>query len=387
MSSRGKVLLGVVLARCPHSSAGHTCAIMNWVLAFQQEGWEVWLTEHLERSEMTWAGEDRSGPCEQEIFWRATMEEFGLTDCQCLLLEGQSPDLASMRDFAAVADWFLNYSGQFRRLDLIPDRVKKLYLDVDPAFTQIWAEECGCDMNFAGHDRFLTVGTNINGPEAFLPKVGLEWVTTATPAVADYWARRASGLAGSEGEAAWTTIGHWYGYDDLQWNGKIIGGKRESFLAMRPLAEQCGQSFAIATDLERDWGDFEEFVASGWKLLPAREACRDVDSYLRFIAGSRGEIGIAKAGYLVSHCGWVSDRSMVYLSLGKPVLLQDTGWPLALPGRTSSMGLRPFTDVRSAAEAIAQVEQNYQAEAEAAGEIARTTFSPATILDGIANRL
>ena len=88
-----------------------------------------------------------------------------------------------------------------------------------------------------------------------------------------------------------------------------------------------GAPFCIASDLQPGWEDYDPFLNGGWKLVSSAEVCRDVPAYLRFIAGSRGEIGVAKGGYVVSRGGWISDRSVIYLALGRPVVLQDTGWP------------------------------------------------------------
>ncbi len=71
-------------------------------------------------------------------------------------------------------------------------------------------------------------------------------------------------------------------------------------------------------------------MEGGWGLHSSVEVCQSIPVYLKFIAESRGEIGIAKAVYVTSRGGWVSDRSVVYLALGCPVVLQDTGWTKAL---------------------------------------------------------
>ena len=104
-----------------------------------------------------------------------------MADRQCLIIDGESPDLAAFRDFCARADLFLNYSGQFKRLDLLGDHITKGYLDVDPSFTQLWVETCGTDMNFAGHDLFFTVGSNFRSPNLRLPRTGQDWIPLVPP--------------------------------------------------------------------------------------------------------------------------------------------------------------------------------------------------------------
>jgi hypothetical protein len=378
-----KAIIGSVLARCPRASAGHTCAVMNWVLALRSLGWDVWIVEHLTSAELDPpdAGADASP---QEIFWHETAREFGLTDRQCLLIDGQSPDLAAFREFAAGADLFLNYSGQFKRLDLLGAHTLKCYLDVDPGFTQLWAEVCGSDMNFTGHDVFLTIGANFRSPHLRLPRTTQDWIPLVPPVPAADWRARLTGAGGADPHDTWSTVAHWYGYKDLAWDGRTYGGKRESLAALADLPRRTGRAFTVASDLQHGWEDYDAFREGGWTLASSADVCRDVPSYLRFLAGSRGEISPAKGGYIVSRGGWMSDRSMIYLALGRPVVLQDTGWPEVVPPQP---GLLPFTTVDEAAARVAEIEADYDKHRNAASALAGTVFSPARALTPIFERL
>lgn len=357
---------------------------MNWVVGLRELGWDVWITEHIDGKEIEapLEGAERSP---QEEFWHATAAEFGLSDRQCLIVDGKSPDLEAMRDFAAGADFFLNYSGQFKRLDLVGDCALKCYLDVDPGFTQLWAEVCGSDMNFAGHDLFFTVGANFGGPGVRLPRSSREWIPLVPTVSANYWQRRLEAAGGPDSHGTWSTVAHWYGYNDLVWEGLVYGGKRENLRAAASLPRACASAgFTVASDLEPGWEDFDAFVGNGWKLAHSSEVCRDVDSYLRFIAGSAGEVGVAKGGYVVSRGGWISDRSTVYLSLGRPVLLQETGWTLAVEPRD---GLWPFESVADAAAKIQDIQARYEENSRGARELARTVFAPSNALNPLLERL
>ena len=356
---------------------------MNWVKGLESLGWEVLITEHLtsDELELPEPGHERSP---QEEFWHETAAEFGLSARQCLIMDGKSPDLDAFRDFCAGADLFLNYSGQFKRLDLLGDRMTKGYLDVDPGFTQLWAETCGTDMNFAGHDLFLTVGANFLSPDLCLPRTPQEWIPLVPPVPGEYWRARLAAAGRATTADAWTTISHWYGYNDLVWEGKIYGGKRDSLRALANLPRMTGLPFSIASDLQHGWEDYDAFTGGGWNLLSSAEVCRDVPAYLRFIAASRGEIGVAKCGYLVSRGGWISDRSVIYLALERPVVLQDTGWPAVVAPRP---GLLPFEDASKAAIRMAEVEQNLDGQSAGARELADTVFNPASSLAPIFARL
>ena len=370
-----KAVVGAVLARCPRSSAGHTCAVMNWVKSLESLGFEVWIAEHLESRELE-SPEPGRTRSPQEEFWHETAAEFGLSDRQCLIIDGKSPDLEAFRDFCAGADLFLNYSGQFKMLDLLGSRITKCYLDVDPGFTQLWVETCGSDMNLAGHDLFFTVGSNFRSPNLRLPRTAQEWIPLLPPCPGDYWRARALAAGAPDAHDSWTTVSHWYGYNDLVWDGRTYGGKRDSLHALRDLPRLSGKPFTIASDLQPGWEDYDAYIEGGWKLASTADVCRDVDSYLRFIGGSRGEIGIAKGGYIVSRGGWISDRSVIYLALGRPVVLQDTGWPeVVAPGP----GLLPFSTVEEAVSRIREAD-GHPGQRAGARSLADGVFSPRSSL-------
>jgi hypothetical protein len=145
-----------------------------------------------------------------------------------------------------------------------------------------------------------------------------------------------------------------------------------------------GVPFTIASDLQPGWEDYEPFIDGGWNLISSAEVCRDVDAYLRFIAGSRGEIGVAKGGYVVSRGGWISDRSVIYLALGRPVVLQDTGWPEVVAPRP---GLLPFEDVSGAAKRIEEAEKNLDEQSAGARKLADKVFAPASALKPLLERV
>lgn len=349
---------------------------MNWALGLRECGCDVFLVEDLRPDELE-VPESDGERSPQEEFFEATMREFGFDQRHCLLVDGRGPDSESLSDFAADTDLFLNYSGQFKRLDLVGERSIKCYLDVDPAFTQLWAEVCRSDMNFAGHDRFFTVGTNLTGPGALVPLLGMEWMPVVPPVSARTW----KGYADlPEAGSCWSTVCHWYGYNDLSWEGHTYGGKRTSLLELQSLPTLLNRPVRIATDLQPGWGDYEEFADAGWQIISSADVCRDVPTYLQFLSSSRGEVGIAKGGYVVSHGGWMSDRSVTYLGLGRPVALQDTGWTHAVPPTDA---LKPFRGVEEAAETILRIETEYEAACRTASGMGAGVFSPARALQPI----
>jgi len=345
-----KVVLGVVIAHCPEHSAGNTWAFLQWALGFRRAGWEVWLVEHLESHGLL----RREGEAQSvnESMWRQVCTEFGFEKTATLFVDDAAQNAGAFTEFACDAPLFVNLSGQFKlhhRVEQIPRRV---YVDIDPGFTQLWAAVAQVDMNFAGHTHFFSVASSMD--TALLPDTGHRWLPTLPPVCCEVWSPEAVAAdptplpAAIHPQDAWTTITHWYGYKQMPWDGRIYGTKQDSLVKIRDLPK-AGQPLAVATDLQPDWEDYAEFSAAGWKFLPNTEVCDDWRQYRKFLAFSAGEIGVAKDGYVVSKCGWFSDRSACYLALGRPVALQDTGWQSGVP---EGDGLLAWRDLESAARVL-----------------------------------
>ena len=271
---------------------------------------------------------------------------------------------------------FINYAGKFKRLDLIGPRTVKAYLDVDPGFTQLWVEVYNKDLNLEGHDVFLTVGTTFNLPGALLPTPDREWIPVFPPVVADYW-RQKLAVPNVAADAPWTTIAHWYGYPELEWQGRRYAGKRESLVEMKSLPQHLLWPCAIATDLEPDWDDYAPFTVAGWRIISASQVagmCLPISASLRR-AGER--LASRRKDMSSLPGGWMSDRSVVYLALGRPVVLQETGWTRAV---APCEGMLVFHDIRDCAEAIRSIEADYETHSRAAQALADTIFSPRGVL-------
>jgi hypothetical protein len=89
------------------------------------------------------------------------------------------------------------------------------------------------------------------------------------------------------------------------------------------------------------------------------------------LQNSVAEWSVAKHGYVQGKTGWFSCRSACYLALGRPVVVQETGWTKHLP---SGRGALSFTDLAEAAEAIARVTKEYSHHAQAARHLAEEHF-------------
>ena len=99
---------------------------------------------------------------------------------------------------------------------------------------------------------------------------------------------------------------------------------------------------------------FEALAAHGWRLTDPAKVAGSPQAYRRFIQGSRGELGIAKSGYVEARCGWFSDRSVCYLASGRPVIAQETGFSDVLPVGAGLFSFETGEDVEGALEELAR---------------------------------
>jgi hypothetical protein len=347
-----KIILGVVIAHVPRNGAGNTWAFLNWALGLREAGCDVWLVEHLDRAALAFDPGDTSGVSVNERYWRAIAAEFGFQDRATLFVDDDAPDHDAFSRWAADADAVINLSGQFKLHHRIAHVPRRAYVDLDPAFTQLWAATLDVDMNFKGHTDFFSVGSRLAA--ARLPDTGLAWQPTLPPVSLAHWTSVEDVALPIDPAGCWTTVTHWHGYKTMPWEGRLYGDKRESLVEVRDLPK-FGPRLLVATDMQPDWTDYQEFSAAGWRFIDAPKIGGDARVYRKFLAAGTGEFSVAKQGYVLSRCGWFSDRSACYLALGRPVVLQETGWSEALP---SGDGLRAWQNVEEAAAVLREFESD-----------------------------
>ncbi len=311
-------------------------------------------------------------------YFRDVVRDFGLDNSASMLLAGTTESIGAsheqLRRFAARCDMLINVSGLLTDpalFDPIPTRV---YLDLDPAFVQMWHAYDGIDMRFGGHTHFVTVGREIGHPGCDVPTCGLDWRPTWQPIVLEHWPRADAPPALD----AWTTVGNWRGYGSVWHDGVRYGQKAHSMRPFFPLPTLTSERFAPALAVHPDErADLDALRSNRWELLdPAVVAASPADD-ASFVRDSRGEFTVAKSGYVLSRCGWFSDRSVCYLASGRPVIAQETGFGPSLP---LGEGLFAFTTLADAAAALDAVRTDYGRSARAARAIAHEVFDSDRVL-------
>jgi hypothetical protein len=360
-----RIVIGVGIASYPLHAAGNTWAFLEWVLGFRAAGWDVWIVEDIHSAKCVDAtGKEGCPPADSVnlAYWNDIVGQFGLKDRATLIIDGQSPALPELLRFARDAELFFNISGHFRQEAVLAAPAQRVYVDIDPAFTQIWSEIYHADMKMDGHDIFVSIGRHLGKPGCHAPLAGRNWLPIGVPVMLDYF--QPQGMVPGQ---TWTTFTHWYGYPQVEYDGAWFGNKSEEFAKLVDLPGKTAEKLEIATDLHPEDKAVQQFLAGGWSLIDARPLNTPWQRYRDYAAQSRGEFCVAKNGYVRSRCGWFSDRSAMYLALGRPVILQDTGWTDFYP---SGEGLLAFHDEASALEALETVARDPVRHARAARAIA-----------------
>ena len=217
--------------------------------------------------------------CLNLAYFKQVMECFGLSNCASLLYgdEQQTVGLtyAELLDLAAEADALINISGHLAYEPLRRRLRRKVYLDIDPGFTQFWHATGSIDRHLRGHDFYYTIGENIGTPVCSIPTGDIVWRHVRQPVVLDEWpVCPPFPLPIREGaeEAApvrFTTIASWRGpYGPVEYGGKAFGLKVHEFRKFIELPERAGQTFEIALAIHpADEQDRIALGRHGWQLV------------------------------------------------------------------------------------------------------------------------
>jgi hypothetical protein len=273
------------------------------------------------------------------------------------------------------ADLLINLAGVNR---ILPERRAgrpSIYIDIDPAYTQIRAAQGDGTLRaiLDEHATLFTVGENIGTPRSPVPTAGYTWHPTRQPIVLERWTQDAPP------GAAYTTVGTWDAKGrDLSFEGDTFRWrKRTEWLRCLDLPARTGAHFEVAMDVDKVPGDAPVLGAHGWRIVDPRPLSADPWRYRDYIRASRGEFTVAKDVNIRLRSGWFSDRAACYLAAGRPVVNQDTGFSDVLP---VGPGLHAFHAVTDAADAIRAIESDYARASAHARTIAQEYFDARTVL-------
>jgi hypothetical protein len=381
-ADRLKILFSGMIAGVPHQG-GATWAVLQYLLGLERLGHDVYFAEPVQEAALQPAG----APLERSInaaYFRRVVADFGLKGTSALVVAGTRRTVGlpyeRLREVARQADVLVNVAGMLTDEALTRSIPLRVYLDLDPAFTQLWHATQGVDMRFAGHNRFVTVGRSIGRPGCEVPTSGLAWIPTPQPVVLEHWP-----VAGRITHDALTTVANWRGYGSIEHEGVFYGQKAHSLREFFSLPTLSEETFAPALSIHpEERKDLAALQDNGWRLIDPARVADTPNSYQRFIRGSKAEFGIAKSGYVVARCGWFSDRSACYLASGRPVIAQETGFSRFLP---TGEGLFAFETVDEVMASIEEMNRDYERHARAARALADEYFDSDKVLTRLLQHL
>jgi hypothetical protein len=384
MAHRLRILVSGMVAGDPHQG-GAVWAVLQYVLGLRNLGHDVYIVEPIAPVSIRPAGRSLSTSINARYF-QEVVTRFDLVDRAALLRQDTHETVGLRYENLVTAtrniDLLLNISGMLTDQRLFEAVPRRAYLDLDPAFNQLWHAVEGIDVRFGGHTHFLTVGCAIGRPSCAVPTCGLTWLPTLQPIVLSEWP-----VTAGDPTAPWTTIGNWRGYGSIQHAGVHYGQKAHSVRRLMDLPRLTRAHLRPALSIHpAEVNDLQALRNSGWDLVDPANVAATPDDYRTFIQHSKGELGIAKSGYVVSRCGWFSDRSVCYLASGRPVVAQDTGFSDYLP---TGAGLFAFNTTQDVLDALEMVSVDYHTHCARARDIAEAYFSAdlvlGALLDGVAS--
>jgi hypothetical protein len=378
------VIAGSLAQRPKHG--GHTWVLLQYLLGFRRLGWDVMFLDRLEPEMCVDAG---GQPCQFERssnlrYFLEVMEDFGLRDDFALIYDhgerfvGLSRQRVLERTRSSVL--LLNVMGFLDDTEVLSCAPRRVFLDIDPGFGQMW-HALGLADSFQGHDDHVTIGENIGRPGCEIPTCGLNWITTPQPIVLDHW--RPNDRTDNE---SFTSVASWRGpYGPVEYGGRTYGLRVHEFRKFAQLPRLSGRSFELALDIHRaEVNDLALLADNGWSLVDPSLVAGDPWAYQAYIQSSMAEFMVAKNMYVQGNSGWLSERSLCYLASGKPVLAQDTGFTQHYP---TGEGLLAFTTVEEASSGVEEISRNRAHHARAARVLAEDYFDSDKVLGRLLGKL
>ena len=377
-----KIVVGGTLARVP-DQGGVAWAMLQYVLGLQRLGHDVHFVESLPADSIAPVG-SRLAESLNAAYFRKVVDRFGLASAATLVHADSGDtlglDLPALRRRMRQSALLLNLSGCLpmdEALHAVPCRA---YLDLDPAFTQLWQVVQGLDLGLGDHTHHVTIGLSIGQADCPVPTGGTDWLKTVQPVVLSHWP-----VADDLVHDAFTTVANWRGYGSIEYGGRLFGQKAHSLRPFLGLPGKAGATFRLALAIHpAETGDIEGLRRGGWERVDPVAAAGTPDAFRAFVQGSRAEFGVAKSGYVESRCGWFSDRSICYLASGRPVIAQDTGFARHLP---VGQGLFSFGSEDDVLESIEALRRDYGRHRAAARRLAEEYFDSDAVLGRLLHTL
>jgi hypothetical protein len=345
----------------------------------------VWFVEQIASSDCVNAAGQR-GDIEgsSQLAWFESVTKWFQVDRRSVLIAdgGQSCHGISWSQILELGDaavLLVNLSGHLSIPELCDRIARKVYVDIDPGFTQFWHQDPAIQFQLEGHDDYFTIAENIGKSYCEIPTCGIPWRTVRQPVVLDHWPISRSAVCDR-----FTTVASWRGaFGPVEADGRRFGLKVHEFrrfIEFPPrISAKCELVLSIDPSDERDRLALQQH---GWRLVDPHIVVADTEAFRTYVQQSGAEFSVAQGIYVETVSGWFSDRSTRYLAAGKPVLIQDTGLSDILP---VDKGIVVFRTMEEAIDGANSILNNYAEHCTAARAIAEEHFDSDIVLQRFAN--
>lgn len=313
--------------------------------------------------------------------FRRRLGEFDLHNDFCLILfpkdSSGTQDLATARFYGKTRKKFLDLVGgpcvllnlsYSIRMPLLGLFSQRKLCSLDPTEVCFWMQRMEMGQSF--HEEFWSIGLNMYGPGSRVPETTVRW-KSYFPLVDTTLFHPAPRPQNDR----FSTIGQWYWDGMVEWDGewrdfskKAAFEKFESLPALHP-----GTRFDLAMNLASNDPEKQRIQSLGWHHVIPHAIARTPRLYYDYLRRSTAEFSAVKLESFAMS-GWLSDRSAVYLALGRPVISEPTGADSHLPELSGLFFVRTLEE---ASEAVRRVKSDWPRLSKAAHRCARECFDAA----------
>lgn len=382
-ATKGRLVVWGLLGSAPYG--GMTWQVLHHLVALRSLGFDVWYVEDSDNWVRSPNGLAETAYYEPNLaFLGKFMKLLGMED-RWIFRVPETSDLtyghsvARLHSLYREADAVFNLCGSHYVLPHHGSIGCLVYVETDPVANQVGvADGYERTIDQLSHHHYLfTYGENIGTPRFSIPIERFHWHTTRPPVWVGWWATQEP-----PSSPALTTIAnlrHENDDKDVVWRGQLMRWSKyyelEKFIRL-PAKSALPLELALGAVTD---GDRSRLRGHGWQVRYSIDLS-DPMKYRKYVASSKGEFTVAKEQYVISQCGWFSDRSVCYLAAGRPVITQATGFQDVVP---TGEGLFSFSTEEEALSAIGEVAGDYQRHSEAASKIAHEYFDAGKVLGDV----
>lgn len=379
-------IVGGAIANKP-GNGGASWTRLSWILGLQRLGFDVYFLEQLDRVSCvdSEGAVTRFETSANLAYFQHVIAQFGLAGRAALIYEGgeQVSGLAwpELVELSLAAELLVNISGHLTLEPLKRGPRRRVYLDLDPGYTQFWQAAGNGGARLADHDVYYTIGENIGAPDCPIPTGGIHWRHIRQPVTLEHWPATRSAVTDR-----FTTVASWRGpYGRVEHAGVTYGLKAHQFRQVMALPRQVAATFEVALDIHpAEHRDLAALRQNGWRVIDPGEVASDPARFRDYVQRSAAEFSVSQGIYVETNSGWFSDRTVRYLASGKPALVQDTGFSRHYP---VGEGLLPFRSLAEACAGAERVLRDYERHSRAARALAETYFDSDLVLSELIDQV